>query len=61
MKKTIEGYITKKGNTVEHESKGRWIVRSQSCYYSYWLFETLKDIKQWEADGEPETHPLAYW
>jgi hypothetical protein len=61
MKKTIEGYLTKKGNTVEHAHKGRWIVRCFEQYHKYWLFRTLKDVRQWEKDGEPDVHPLAYW
>lgn len=59
MKKTIGGYITNKGKSVEHTSKNVWTVRGEGA--SYWLFDKLADVKVWEADGEPETHPLAYW
>ena len=63
MKKVIGGYMTTKGKTVcRSESDPRvWIVRDDDAPSSYWLFSYLRDVRLWEAEGEPEVFALAFW
>jgi len=63
MKKIIDGYVTNEGKTVRRsESDSRtWIVRDAENPASYWLFALLRDVREWEAEGEPNVHPLAFW